>query len=108
MDKETLCHQNRLQELNILEGTKETNRGTAQWHKKLQDYNFKIVHIAGKANGSIDTLSRIDQEDKQKETKLTLLIPSDVFLNIFEAGDPGMLEDEVVKAQQRHQRIINK
>jgi len=31
----------------------------AQWHKKLQDYNFKIVYVAGKANGPADTLSRM-------------------------------------------------
>jgi len=56
--------------------------------------NFKIVHIAGKANGPVDALSRIDQEDEQKETKLTSLIPSDVFLNVFEAGNPETLENE--------------
>jgi hypothetical protein len=30
---------------------------TVRWHKKLQDYNFKIVHIAGKTNTPADTLS---------------------------------------------------
>ena len=32
---------------------------TARWHEKLQDYNFKIVHIAGKNNGPADALSRM-------------------------------------------------
>ena len=32
---------------------------TAQWHKKLQDYNFKIVHITGKENGPMNALSRV-------------------------------------------------
>ena len=32
---------------------------TACWHEKLQDYNYKIVHVAGKANGPVDTLSRM-------------------------------------------------
>jgi len=40
----------------------------------------------------------MDQEDEQKETKLTSLIPSDVFLNVFKAGDLGMLENKVVEA----------
>ncbi len=31
---------------------------TARWHKKLQDYNFKIVHISGKTNTPADALSR--------------------------------------------------
>jgi hypothetical protein len=26
----------------------------ARWHEKLQDYNFKIVHIPGKNNGPVD------------------------------------------------------
>ncbi len=73
---------------------------TARWHKKLQDYNFKIVHIAEKANRPVDALLRMDQEDEQKETKLTSLILLDVFLNIFEAGNPGTLENKVVETQQ--------
>jgi len=29
----------------------------ARWHEKLQDYNFKIVHISGKTNTPADALS---------------------------------------------------
>ncbi len=80
----------------------------ARWHEKLQDYNFRIVHIAGKTNGPADALLRMDQEEENKGPKLTLLIPSDVFLNIFEAGDPGTIEDKVVQTQQRYQEVMNK
>jgi hypothetical protein len=76
---------------------------TARWHKKLQDYNFKIVHIVGKSNGPVDALSRMHQKEEDKTPKLTLLISSDAFLNIFEAGNPGMVEYEVIEAQARHQ-----
>jgi len=31
---------------------------TARWHEKLQDYNFKILHVAGKNNTPADALSR--------------------------------------------------
>ncbi len=31
---------------------------TARWHKKLQDYNLKILHVAGKNNTPADALSR--------------------------------------------------
>ena len=79
----------------------------AQWHKKLQDYNFKIVHIARKTNGPVDALSRMDQEEENREPKLTPLISLDAFLNIFKAGDPGILEDEVVQTQQQHQETMN-
>ncbi len=30
---------------------------TAHWHEKLQDYNFKILHIPGKTNTPADALS---------------------------------------------------
>ncbi len=30
---------------------------TARWHEKLQDYNFKIVHISGKTNTPANALS---------------------------------------------------
>jgi len=30
---------------------------TVQWHEKLQDYNFKILHIAGKNNTPVDAPS---------------------------------------------------
>ena len=29
----------------------------ACWHKKLQDYNFKILHMPGKNNTPVDALS---------------------------------------------------
>jgi len=29
----------------------------ARWHEKLQDYNFKILHISGKTNTPADVLS---------------------------------------------------
>jgi len=68
---------------------------TARWHEKLQDYNFKIVHVQGKDNGPADTLSRMHQNTEEKP-KLTPLISPDAFLNIFEAGDPGTLEHDVI------------
>jgi len=79
---------------------------TAQWHEKMQDYNFKIVHIPGKRNGPADALSRMHQEEEREESKLTPLIPPDTFLNIFEAGDPGTVEHKVVEAQQRYQDTL--
>jgi len=73
---------------------------TARWHEKLQDYNFKIVHIAGKNNGPADALSRMHQKDEDKEPKLTPLLPADAFLNVFKVEDPGTLEHKVIEAQK--------
>ena len=79
---------------------------TVRWHKKLQDYNFKIVHVAGKDNGPADTLSRMHQDEEREEPRLTPLLPPDVFLNVFEAGDLGTIEHDVVMAQQKHTRMM--
>ena len=79
---------------------------TARWHEKMQDYNFKIVHIPGKRNGPADALSRMHQEEAQEESKLTPLIPLKAFINVFKAGDPGTVEHEVMEAQQQHQSML--
>jgi hypothetical protein len=79
---------------------------TACWHKKLQDYNFKIVHIPGKDNGPADALSRMHQDEEREEPKLTSLLPPDAFLNVFEAGDLGTLEHNVVLTQQKYVRVM--
>jgi RNase H-like domain found in reverse transcriptase len=78
---------------------------TAWWHEKLQDYNFKIVHVAGKENGPADALSRMHQRN-EREPKLTSLISPDAFLNVFQADDPETLEYKVVQSQQRHEATI--
>jgi hypothetical protein len=46
------------------------------------------------------------QDEEQEEPRLTLLLPPDAFLNIFEAGDPGTFEHDTVTAQQRHTKIM--
>jgi len=75
---------------------------TARWHEKLQDYNFKIVHITSKSNGPADALSRMHQKDEDEAPKLTPLISPDAFLNVFEAGNPGTVEHEIMEAQVQH------
>jgi hypothetical protein len=78
----------------------------ARWHEKLQDYNFKIVHVPGKDNRPADALSRMHQDEERKELRLTSLLPPDAFLNVFTVGDPGTLEHDTVVAQQKHKETI--
>ena len=87
---------------------KKLSGRTARWHEKLQDYNFKIVHIPGKNNGPADALSRMHQDEERKEPRLTSLLPPDTFLNVFEAGDLGTLEHDTVTAQQKHEKIMKR
>jgi hypothetical protein len=43
---------------------KKLSGRTARWHEKLQDYNFKIIHVPGKDNGPADALSRMHQDEE--------------------------------------------
>uniref|UniRef100_A0A1I8BK66 RNA-directed DNA polymerase n=1 Tax=Meloidogyne hapla TaxID=6305 RepID=A0A1I8BK66_MELHA len=45
----------------------ETHQHLARWLVELQNYNIKIVHIAGKQNTLADALSRIPHEDLTPE-----------------------------------------
>ena len=65
---------------------------TACWHEKLQDYNFKILHIPGKMNTPADALSRPNGQDIQELTKEVALIPSEAFIQIFGPNSDDSLE----------------
>jgi hypothetical protein len=75
---------------------------TARWHKKLQDYNFRIIHIAGKMNTPADALSCPNGLEHQEPVKEVMLIPQEAFLNLFEAGSDGVVEADIVKSQREH------
>jgi len=53
----------------------------------------------------VDALSRMYQ-DEEKEPKLTPLISPDAFLNVFEVGDLGMLEHDIIQGQQKHRTTM--
>jgi len=74
----------------------------AHWHKKLQDYNFKIIHISGKTNTPADTLLQPNGQDIQESTKEMSLIPLEAFLQIFGPDSDNSLESQIVEGQLRH------
>ena len=80
----------------------------ARWHEKLQDYNFKIVHIAGKTNTPADTLLWPNSEDIQKEEKEVALILPEAFIQIFDTDLEGSLESNIVYSQRAHQSVMEK
>ncbi len=49
----------------------------------------------------------MDEGEEQEETKLTSLISPDTFLNVFEVGDPGTIENEVVEAQRQYKAMMD-
>jgi len=75
---------------------------TACWHEKLQDYNFKILHISGKNNTPADVLSQPSDNEWEVGDKQLLLIPREVFLNIVDADIVNSLEALIVSSQCQH------
>jgi len=71
----------------------------AHWHEKLQDYNFKILHIPGKMNTLADALLRPNGQDIQESTKEVSLIPLEAFLQIFGPNLDNSLESRIVSSQ---------
>ncbi len=68
----------------------------AQWHKQLQDYNFRIIHIAGKTNTPADALSRPPGMDVVEDSQEMALLPPELFLNMFGVDSDGSLEHQIV------------
>ncbi len=65
---------------------------TARWHEKLQDYNFKILHMARKNNTPADALSCPCDNERETAERQLLLILESAFLNLAKAGDPNSLK----------------
>ncbi len=93
--------------LTFWKSPKKLNRRTAHWHERLQDYNFKIVHIAGKINTPANTLSWPPGEDVLEDSQEIALLPPELFINVFEAGSDRSLEHQIVLKQRAMSSIIN-
>jgi hypothetical protein len=48
------------------------------------------------------------QKEEDETLKLAPLISPDAFLNVFEAGNPGTVEHEVVEAQVQHHETMKR
>jgi hypothetical protein len=81
---------------------RKLTRRTARWHEKLQDYNFRIVHVQGKNNTPADALSRPNEDDRQQEERKVTLLPSETFLNLADTGNEDSLEYLLVQEQRKH------
>jgi hypothetical protein len=77
---------------------------TVHWHKKLQDYNFKIVHVQGKDNTPADALSRLGEEEWTTEEKQLALIPPECFINLSTIEEPPELEIDVICHQDLYEK----
>ncbi len=85
--------------LTFWKSPKKLNGRMAWWHERLQDYDFRIVHIAGKTNTPADTLSRPPGMDIVEDSQKVALLPPELFLNVFGANSDGLLEHQIVLTQ---------
>src|SRR6266853_1163528 len=74
----------------------------ARWHEKLQDYNFKILHMPRKNNMPADTHSRPRNDEWEvKDKQLPLILP-ETFLNIADTDSTDSLEILLCNKQQQY------
>jgi len=93
--------------LTFWKSLKKLNGRMARWHEHLQDYNFRIIHIAGKVNTPADTLSRPPRADVTEDSQEMALLPPALFLNVFSADSNGSLEHQIVLTQRTMSNIMD-
>jgi hypothetical protein len=77
---------------------------TTRWHEKLQDYNFRIIHVQGKNNTPANALSRPSEDEQQRDERQVTLLPSEVFLNLTNTSNEDSLEYLLVRKQEEHSK----
>jgi len=87
---------------------KKLNGRMAQWHEWLQDYDFRIIHIAGKMNTPADTLSRPLGTDVVEDSREMALLAPELFLNMFGADSNRSLEHQIVLTQRTVSNVMDK
>ncbi len=107
MDKNPIHHQDQPQKPHILEVFKETEQENSHWHKHLQDYDFKIVHITRKTNTPADMLLRPPGKDVTEDSREVALLPPELFINLFGVDSDRSLEHHIVLAQRTMSKVIN-
>ena len=85
--------------LTFWKSPKKLNGRMARWHEQLQDYDFRIVHIAGKMNTPADVLLRLPGANVPEDSQEVVLLPPELFLNVFGANSDGSLEHQIVLSQ---------
>ncbi len=86
---------------------KKLNGRMARWHEQLQDYDFRIIHIAGKVNTPADALSRLPRSEVVEDSHKVVLLPPEVFLNVFGVDSDGSLEHQIVLTQRTVSNIMD-
>ena len=81
----------------------------ARWHADLQDYNFKIVHVAGRTHAAADVLSRPSGVDQGKEdNQEVVLIPKGAFVRVMDSGSTENQETKIIEAQNQYSALMDK
>jgi hypothetical protein len=75
---------------------------TARWHEKLQDYNFRIVHVQGKNNTLANALSRLSEDKRQQSERQVTLLPLEVFLKLTNTSNEDLLKYLLAQEQGKY------
>ena len=85
---------------------KKLNGRMARWHEKLQDYNFGILHIAGKTNIPAGTLLRPSGTDIPNNNRELALLPPELFIKVANADSDDSLESKIVRTQREQRSTL--
>jgi hypothetical protein len=71
---------------------------------ELADYPIKIYHVAGKANGRADVLSRrLDYNQGERDNKDVIVLPDALFVQLTNANEDDQDEQQIVPWVDPHQ-----
>jgi hypothetical protein len=88
---------------------RKLNRRTAQWHGKLQDYNFKLQHIPGKLHTAANALSQPSGANKGKDNNQQMtMIPEAAFIRLAGPNSNGSIEHAITIIQNHNHVLMAK
>jgi RNase H-like domain found in reverse transcriptase len=86
---------------------RKLNHCTAQWHRELQDYNFKLQHVPGKLHTTADALSHPTGADEGKDNNQRMtMIPKAAFIQLAGPNSDGSIEHTILIVQNQNHTLM--
>ena len=80
----------------------------ARWHADLQDYNFKIVYVAGRTHTAANALSRPPGVDQGKQdNQEVVMIPEGTFIRVANEYSTNSIKTQIIEAQNRCSKVMD-
>jgi RNase H-like domain found in reverse transcriptase len=86
---------------------RKLNRQTAQWHGKLQDYNFVLQHVSGKLHMATDALSRPPGANRGKDNnqQMTMILEA-AFIRLAGPNSDSSIKHTITIIQNHNHTLM--